>query len=75
MKKFRMIIIVIIVIIGFPLVVLAINKIYSSRYDKHYSDANIGGSSQHYALTRLNIPEKLYFTPVMRQPPLLQTQI
>lgn len=61
MKKFRVIIIVIIVIIGFPLVVLAINKIYSSRYDKQYSDANTGGSSQHYTLTRLNIPGKAVF--------------
>lgn len=61
MKKFRVITIVIIVIIGFPLVVLAINKIYSSRYDKQYSDANTGGSPQHYTLTRLNIPGKAVF--------------
>ncbi|ALM50363.1 hypothetical protein AMR72_16625 [Flavobacterium psychrophilum] len=61
MKKFRKMIIIIAILIGFPVLVIVVNKLSSIYYDKEYTDADKGASSKNYTITKLDIPGRISF--------------
>lgn len=54
-------IIIIAIIVGFPILVILVNNLSSLYYNRDYTDANKGGSSKNYIITKLNIPGRISF--------------
>ena len=54
-------IIIIAILIGFPLLVIVVNKLSGIYYDKEYTEADKGASSKNYTINKLNIPGRISF--------------
>ena len=54
-------IIIIAIVIGFPLLIIAVNKLSSVYYNREYTDADKGAESKNYVISKLNIPQRLSF--------------
>lgn len=54
-------IIIIAILIGFPLLIVAANKLLSVYYNREYTDAYKGASSKSYMITKLDLPQRLSF--------------
>ena len=61
MKKIKKMIIIIAIIVGFPLLVILVNKLSSLYYDSEYKYTDEGAFSKNYTITKLNIPGRISF--------------